>query len=55
MHFTVENNTKMKIDKGKNIYLRKKDSDKAELLQLKLTPIICLMNFFNKKVGNLKN
>jgi hypothetical protein len=29
--------------------------NKAELLQLKLTPIICLMNFVNKKVGNLKN
>ena len=28
---------------------------KAELLQLKLTPIICLMNFINKKVGNPKN
>ena len=25
---------------------------KAELLQLKLTPIICLINFINKKVGN---
>ena len=25
---------------------------KAELLQLKLTPIICLMNFINEKVGN---
>ena len=25
---------------------------KAELLQLKLTPIICLMNFINKKVEN---
>ena len=23
---------------------------KAELLQLKLTPIICLMNFINKKL-----
>ena len=30
-------------------------STKAELLQLKLTPIICLMNFVHKKVGNLKN
>ena len=28
---------------------------KAKLLQLKLTPIICLMNFINKKVGNRKN
>ena len=28
---------------------------KAELLQLKLTPIICLVNFINKKVGNRKN
>ena len=28
---------------------------KAELLQLKLTPIICVMNFVNKKVGNQKN
>ena len=28
---------------------------KAELQQLKLTPIICLMNFVNKQVGNLKN
>ena len=30
------------------------DLIKAELLQLKLTPIICLMNFINKKVGNQK-
>ena len=28
---------------------------KAKLLQLKLTLIICLMNFINKKVGNRKN
>ena len=28
---------------------------KAKLLQLKLTPIICQMNFINKKVGNRKN
>ena len=28
---------------------------KAEFLYLKLTPIICLMNFINKKVGNRKN
>ena len=27
---------------------------KAELLQLKLTPIICLMNFIDKNVGSLK-
>ena len=27
---------------------------KAELLQLELTPIICVMNFINKKVGNQK-
>ena len=31
-----------------------KKVSKAELLQLKLTPIICLMNFINKKVGNRK-
>ena len=30
-------------------------SFKAELLQLKLTQIICLMNFIDKKVGNRKN
>ena len=36
-------------------YYEKSDLTKAELLQLKLTPIICLMNFVNKKVGNLKN
>ena len=29
-------------------------STKAELLQLKLTPIICVMNFIDKKVGNQK-
>ena len=28
---------------------------KAELLQLKLTPIICLMNLIKKNVGNRKN
>ena len=28
---------------------------KVELLQLKLTPIICLMNFLNQQVGNGKN
>ena len=28
---------------------------RAELLQLKLTPIICMMNFVNKEVGNRKN
>ena len=28
---------------------------RAELLQLKLTPIICLLNFIIKKVGNRKN
>ena len=31
---------------------KKSVSAKAELLQLKLTPIICLMNFINKKVRN---
>ena len=29
-------------------------SFKAELLQLKLTPIICLMSFINKKSWKLK-
>ena len=28
---------------------------KADLLQLKLTLIICLMNFISKKVGSRKN
>ena len=28
---------------------------KAELLQLKSHPIICLSNFFTKKVGNQRN
>ena len=32
----------------------KQVSNKAELLQLKLTPIICLMNFINKKSWKLK-
>ena len=27
---------------------------KAELLQLKLTPIICLKNYINKKIGKRK-
>ena len=29
--------------------------DKAELLQLKPHPFICMRNFLNKKVGNQKN
>ena len=35
-------------------YYEKSDLTKAELLQLKLTPIICLMNFISKKVGSRK-
>ena len=31
------------------------DVPKAELLQLKLHPFICMRNFINKKVGNRKN
>ena len=29
--------------------------DKAELLQLKPHPFICMRNFMNKKFGNRKN
>ena len=45
-------------DLGSNVKPRKSSVSfnvKAELLQLILTPIICLMNFINKKVGNRKN
>ena len=31
------------------------DMTKAELLQLKPHPFICMRNFMNKKVGNRKN
>ena len=43
--------TKDKFD----YFLKKLFHSKAELLQLKLTPIICLMNFIDKKAGNRKN
>ena len=32
-----------------------KNYHKAELVQVNYTPIICLRNFINKKVGNPKN
>ena len=37
---------------GYNVQKLSSYCPKAELLLLKLTPIICLMNFIDKKVGN---